>query len=84
MADGSLHLRLREYLTRDVLRDPTYPLGNDDPLISSGLVDSFSLVDIALWVENELGVHIDNSELNADHFDTLAELADFIAKRQAP
>jgi acyl carrier protein len=82
MADDSLRLKLREYLTREVLRDPAYPLGDGDPLISSGLVDSFSLVDVALWVEDNLGVRIDNSELNADHFDTLAELADLIAQRQ--
>jgi acyl carrier protein len=82
MADESLRQQLREYLKRDILRDPNYPLGDDDPLISSGLIDSFSLVDIALWAENNLGVRIDNSELNADSFDTVNELADFIERRQ--
>lgn len=82
MVDESLRQMLREYLKRDILRDPNYPLGDDDALISTGLVDSFSLVDIALWAENNLGVHIDNSELNADNFDTVNELADFIERRQ--
>jgi len=82
MAENSLRAKLRDYLTREVLRDPSYPLGDDDPLISSGLIDSFSLVDVALWVEDNLGVRIDNSELNADTFDTLSELAAYIADRQ--
>jgi acyl carrier protein len=47
------------------------------------LIDSFSLVDVALLVEDTYGVHIDDAELNADTFDTLNQLADLIRARQA-
>jgi acyl carrier protein len=77
-----IRTRLREYLTKDVLRDASYPLGDNDALISSGLIDSFSLVDVALWVEDQFGVHIDNSELNADSFDNVSQLANYIQQRQ--
>jgi acyl carrier protein len=77
-----IRTRLREYLTKDVLRDASYPLGDNDALISSGLIDSFSLVDVALWVEDQFGVHIDNSELNADSFDNVSQLASYIQQRQ--
>lgn len=73
MAD--IHEQIREYLTGDILNDPHYPLENDEALISSGLIDSFSLVDIALWVEETYGVHIDDTELTADNFDTVDALA---------
>jgi acyl carrier protein len=77
-----IRTRLREYLTKAVLRDASYPLGDNDALISSGLIDSFSLVDVALWVEDQFGVHIDNSELNADSFDNVSQLASYIQQRQ--
>jgi acyl carrier protein len=54
----------------------------DEKLISSGLIDSFSLVDLALYVEDTFGVRIDDTELNADTFDTLNELTDMIRGRQ--
>jgi acyl carrier protein len=82
MDNASIRTKLREYLTKEVLRDASYPLGENDAIISSGLVDSFSLVDVALWVEDQFGVHIDNSELNADNFDSVAELAGYIEQRQ--
>ena len=82
MDNASIRGKLREYLTKEILRDASYPLGENDPIISSGLVDSFSLVDVALWVENEFGVHIDNSELHADNFDSVAQLAGYIEQRQ--
>ena len=78
MADSELCAALRTYLTSEIINDPDYPLGDDEPIISSGLIDSFSLVDVALWIEERYGVHVDNTELNADNFDTVAELADYI------
>ncbi len=77
-AAASVRAALRDFLKREILHDPQYPLKDDEPLISSGLIDSFSLVDIALWVENAYGLRIDDNQLTADNFDTVAELADHI------
>jgi len=82
MSSNPIKEQLRAYLTADVLRDPAYPLGDEEALISSGLIDSFSLVDVALWVEETFGVHIDNSDLNADQFDTLNQLTAYISDHQ--
>jgi len=70
------------YLREEILQQPDREIKADEALISSGLIDSFSLVDIALFVEDEYGVHIDDTELNAETFDTLNELADLILQRQ--
>ena len=78
MTDGDIRTALRAYLAQEILHDPGYPLTDDEPLISSGLIDSFSLVDIALWAETTVGVRIEDNELTADNFDTLAQLADHI------
>ena len=51
-------------------------------VISSGLIDSFHLVDLALFVEDRFGVRIDDTELNADTFDTLEQLVELIHQRQ--
>jgi acyl carrier protein len=73
---------LRGFLTKDILKDPSYPLEDDEALISSGLIDSFSLVDVALWVENTYGVKLQDNQLNANTFDTVAQLADLIQSQQ--
>ncbi|MBN1429947.1 MAG: hypothetical protein JXB07_16375 [Anaerolineae bacterium] len=69
---------LRGFLTQDILKDPSYPLQDDEALISSGLIDSFSLVDVALWVENTYSVKLQDNQLNANTFDTVTQLADLI------
>ncbi len=73
---------LAEKITKTLLKDPKLKLAPSEPLISSGLLDSFNLVDLALIVEEEFGVRIEDFELNADTFDTLSELAELIAARQ--
>jgi acyl carrier protein len=74
--------RLKAFISQEVLRDPSYVIGDDEPLISGGLIDSFGLVDVALFVEGQFGVRIEDTELNADTFDTINELAALIASRQ--
>ena len=74
---------LAEFITSEILSQPGRNITEDEKLISSGLIDSLSLVDIALFVEEEFQVIIDDTELNADTFDTLAELESIILTRQS-
>jgi acyl carrier protein len=74
---------LAQQIAAKILKQPKRVLKADEALLSSGLIDSFSLVDVALLVEDSYGVHIDDAELNADTFDTLNQLADLIRARQA-
>ncbi len=77
-----LEERLRTYLAENCLHLPSYQIPADQPLLSSGLVDSFHLVDLALFVESEFGVHIDDSELNPGTFDSLDQLLQLIRTRR--
>ena len=73
---------LGQYVAAQILKQPNRAIKADEPIISSGLIDSFSLVDLSMFVEERFGVRLDDSELNAGTFDTLAQLADLIAQRQ--
>jgi acyl carrier protein len=73
---------LSEYIRNEIMKRPNYVLGLDDPLISSGLIDSFHLVDMAVFIEEQFGARIDDTELNADVFDSLNQLGDLIRSRQ--
>ena len=72
---------LSTYIVTQILKQPKRVLKSDEPLLSNGLVDSFSLVDLSLFVEKTFNVYIDNTELNRQTFDTLAQLANLIKTR---
>jgi len=78
-----LTVELGQYIAAQILKQPDRQISPDTALISSGLIDSFHLVDLALYVEEHFGVRIDDSELNKDTFDTLAQLEALIHQRQS-
>jgi acyl carrier protein len=75
-------VKLNEYITTQILKRPDKTLNPSEPLISGGLIDSFSLVDLSLFVEQTWRVRLDDTELNAQTFDTLDQLAELIEKRK--
>ena len=74
---------LARHIAEKILKQPDRAIEPGEPIISSGLIDSFSLVDLALFVEDTFGVRVEDSELNASTFDTLAQLAALIESRQS-
>lgn len=75
--------RLYDFITRTLLNQPELELAPDTRLITSGLIDSFHRVDLALFIEDEYGVRIDDTELNGEVFDTLEQLEALINQRRA-
>jgi len=75
--------KLAAYIAADILKDPDRAIAGDEALISSGLIDSFSLVDLALFVEDNFGVQLDDAELTSTVFDTLDQLVTLLAERGA-
>jgi acyl carrier protein len=73
---------LSSYISSNILKQPTRKILPDEKIISNGLIDSFHLVDVSLFIEERFGVLIDDTELNASTFDSLNELADLISQRQ--
>ena len=73
---------LAAFISNEIMKQPDRQITPDEPLISGGLIDSFSLVDLALFVEETFGVRIDDTELNADTFDSLTQLTELIKSRQ--
>ena len=80
--NNDVNQKLAQYIAADILKQPNRLISNDEKLISSGLVDSFSLVDLSIFIENTFGVRIDDTELNAETFDSLDELAGLIQLRR--
>ena len=74
--------KLAAHITGKILKQPKRVIQPTEPIISSGLIDSFSLVDLGLFIEDNFGVRIDDTELNANTFDTLEQLAKLIQARQ--
>lgn len=60
-----------EYIVTEVLRSPGATIDEDTPLVSSGLIDSFALVDILLKVEDVTRMRIPAGKVQPKDMDTV-------------
>jgi acyl carrier protein len=79
----SIQTNLEKFIASQILKQPNRTISADEALISSGLIDSFSLMDLALYVEDTFGVRIEDTELNANTFDNSNQLAALIESRRS-
>ncbi len=72
--------RLKYFICKELLKDPSYPLAADEPLMSGGLISSYLLVQVALFIEEAFGVHIPDADLTVANLDTLAQMTDRVMR----
>lgn len=67
-----------EYLDADDAGDA--PLTADTPLISSGIVDSFSMVSLKRFLEKQYAIRIPDEEATPQAFDTVTSIVGLVAR----
>jgi acyl carrier protein len=70
--------QIKDYIVTKLIKNPKYKLGYDDKLISGGVIDSFSLVELGMFLEDTFGVRPDDTELNAENMDTVQMITNYV------
>lgn len=80
MEDVILEYIRNEYL--DDEDDDDVELDANTPLITSGIVDSFSMVSLKRFVEKKYGLSLPDEEASAEAFDTVNNIVALVKKHQ--
>ena len=70
--------KLLEFIRKEFLEDPDTELNCETKLISTGLIDSFSLVSLQLFISTEFGKNIPAPKITAETFDTVNKMMEVI------
>ena len=57
-------------------------LGLDDSIIESQLLDSIGLIDLVIFIEENIGIKIPTNDINKENFDTVNKIADYLMIRR--
>ena len=74
MDEKNIRESLRDFITQELMQNSGYPLQDDETIITGGLIDSFSLAELAVFIEKTFGVYIPNPELTVERMDTLNQI----------
>jgi acyl carrier protein len=67
-----------QYVTEEYLEDEDDELTADTPLISGGIVDSFSMVSLKRFLENKYSISIPDEQATPEAFDTVNKIAELV------
>ncbi len=72
--EQTIREKLRTFITRELIRDESYNLRDDEGIVTGGLMDSFSLAEFGVYVEDEFNIYIPDSDLTVENLDTLNQM----------
>jgi len=70
--------KLIEFIKNEFLKDDEIEITIDTKLISSGIIDSFSLVSLQSYIEREFDKRIPNPKMTVENCDTIKQLIELI------
>jgi acyl carrier protein len=70
--------KVRTYTLKELLKNPDYALKNEEPLFSSGLIDSFAMAQVGVYIETEFNLYIPDPELTVENMDTVDQITNQI------
>lgn len=68
---------IQEYVVKEYVEDDT-EIGYDTPLISGGIVDSFSMVSLKRFLENKYKISIPDDKATPEAFDTVNKIVKLV------
>lgn len=80
---ASIESALADFIGREIAYDrAASSIRNDEPLLN-GLIDSFDVLRLVVFVEERFGVTVEDVELVPENFATVHSLAEFIGRKQS-
>ena len=80
MSEQEIRDKIRKFICVELIRDPDYELGDDEGIISGGLMDSFALAELGVYIESEFDVYIPDPELTVTQMDTLDQIVSRVSQ----
>ena len=68
---------VKEYVIKEYVEDET-EVGYDTPLISGGIVDSFSMVSLKRFLENRYNISIPDDKATPEAFDSVNKICTLV------
>ena len=72
---------VREYVVKEYVEEGVdIDITDTTPLISGGIVDSFSMVSLKRFLEKKYAIKIPDAQATPDAFDSVTRIADLVAR----
>ena len=81
LATEQIEAEIREFLVNNFIFDPSVELDGKDSLMENGIVDSTGILEVLMWVESNFGVHVEDSEVLPENFDSIGNMTRYVKSK---
>jgi len=66
------------YIMKEFVEDPDQEIDETTPLISSGLIDSLSIISLVVFIDKKFGVKIPDEKGTVENFETITKIIETV------
>jgi acyl carrier protein len=78
-----MHETIRQFILENYLfTDDTSQLALDDSLLGRGIVDSTGMLEIIMFIEEQLGVKVRDEDMIPENLDSVNRIAAYVVSRR--
>jgi len=70
---------IRDFLVN--LAQKNTPIGDDDSLLATKLLDSLSIAELVVFLEDRFQISLDNDDLTPENLDSINAIVSLLAKK---
>jgi len=79
LKESEIAARTRDYLRENFLyMRPDWKLGDDDPLLGTGVLDSIGVVELVAFLQAEFACEVEEEDLTERNLGTVTAIARFV------
>ncbi len=79
----SVRHEIRAFIEENFLYlQPDLVLGDDDPLLTLGVIDSLGFVELVEEVQTRYGIAIEDVEITEDNFGSITAIAEYVERKR--
>jgi acyl carrier protein len=82
MEQKQINESLRQFILEHFPSARRRPLGELDPLLQSGIIDSLGVLDVVTFIEEEFKVTVDDQDLTPENFQSISQIAAFVETKK--
>jgi acyl carrier protein len=84
MSETEVRAKVRSYIIERFPAAAAWKISDDQSLLTTGVIDSLGILDLAAHIDSEFGVTLADDDLNPENFDSISSIARFLhAKKTA-
>ncbi len=78
MTADSTAERIRHFILNQFPLARQRDIGDEDPLLRTGIIDSLGILEVVVFIESEFGITIADEDLVPEGFESIATMARFV------